>query len=270
MKCILEWHNMLLAIEAGNTNVVFALYDGKAILHSWRCKTDSARTADEYASWLYPLFLQAGLSFEAVNDAIVSSVVADANFNIRRLCEKHFSCTPLIVGQDAIELDVKAKIKKPEEMGADRLLHAMAVKHYYKYPAIVVDFGTSTTYDVIDENGDHCGGTISPGVNVSMAAFRQAAAALPKVSIKKTDTVIGKDTVHAMQSGIYWGVISSVEGMITRISKEMGAKPFVIATGGISSLFADGTPMIDQHDEDLTMKGLIATYNHIRKKSKAA
>jgi len=261
---------MLLAIEAGNTNVVFALYDGKNIVHSWRCKTDAGRTADEYASWLYPLFLKAGLDFDAVDDAIVSSVVADANFNLQRLCEKHFDTTPLMVGQDVIQLDIKVKIKKPEEMGADRLLHAMAVKRYYKYPAIVVDFGTSTTYDVIDENGDHCGGVISPGVNLSMAALRQAAAALPKIAIKKTDTVVGKDTVHAMQSGMYWGVISSVEGMIARLSAEMGVKPFVIATGGLSPLFADGTKSIDKHDEDLTMKGLISIYEHTRKKSKAA
>ena len=261
---------MLLAIEAGNTNVVFALYDGESIVHSWRCKTDAGRTADEYASWLYPLFLQAELDFKDVDDAIVSSVVADANFNLQRLCEKHFGCSPIMVGQDPIQLNIKVKIKKPEEMGADRLLHAMAVKRYYNYPAIVVDFGTSTTYDVIDENGDHCGGVISPGINLSMAALRQAAGALPKIAVKKTDTVIGKDTVHAMQSGIYWGVISSVEGMITRLSKEMGVKPFVIATGGLSPLFAEGTDIIDEHDEDLTMKGLIAVHDHIRKKSKAA
>lgn len=261
---------MLLAIEAGNTNVVFALYDGKDILHSWRCKTDPARTADEYASWLYPLFLKAEIDFADVGDAIVSSVVADANFNLQRLCEKHFDCTPIMVGQDKIQLDINVKINKPEEMGADRLLHAMAVKRYYKYPAIVVDFGTSTTYDVIDEGGDHCGGVISPGINLSMAALRQAAAALPKIAVKRTDTVIGKDTVHAMQSGIYWGVISTVEGMIARISKEMGVKPYVIATGGLSPLFAEGTDAIDLHDEDLTMKGLIATYDHVRKKAKAA
>ncbi len=261
---------MLLAIEAGNTNVVFALYDGKAIVHSWRCKTDGARTADEYASWLYPLFLQAGLEFKNIDDCIVSSVVADANFNLQRLCDKHFGCKPIMVGQDQIDLGIRIKIKKPEEMGADRLLHAMAVKHYYKYPAIVVDFGTSTTYDVIDENGDHCGGTISPGVNLSLAALRQAAGALPKIAIRKTDTVIGKDTIHAMQSGMYWGLVSSVEGMIARISAEMGVKPFVIATGGLSPLFADGTKVIDQHDEDLTMKGLIATYDHVRHKNKAA
>ncbi len=261
---------MLLAIEAGNTNVVFALYDGTEIRHTWRCKTDGARTADEYASWLYPLFLAAGLSFTDVKDAIISSVVADANFNLRRLCDKHFGQTPLMVGQDKIDLGIRVKIKKPEEMGADRLLHAMAVKHYYKYPAIVVDFGTSTTYDVIDENGDHCGGVISPGINLSMAALRQAAAALPKIAVKKTDTVIGKDTVHAMQSGIYWGVISSVEGMIARLSAEMGVKPYVIATGGLSPLFADGTKVIDCHDEDLTMKGLIAVYHHTRATAKAA
>lgn len=261
---------MILAIEAGNTNVVFALYDGKTITHSWRCKTDGARTADEYASWLYPLFLQAEISFKDVKDAIISSVVPDANFNLLRLCEKHFNCPAIMVGHDPIQLNIKVKIKKPEEMGADRLLHAMAVKKHYKYPAIVVDFGTSTTYDVIDENGDHCGGIISPGVNLSMAALRQAAAALPKIAIKKTDTVIGKDTVHAMQSGIYWGVISMVEGMVARLSAEMGVRPFVIATGGLSPLFADGTPVINKHDEDLTMKGLIAIYDHVRNTAKAA
>lgn len=261
---------MLMAIEAGNTNVVFALYDGKSIMHSWRCKTDGARTADEYASWLYPLFLQSGLNFSDITDTIVSSVVADANFNIARLCEKHFHTKPLFVGIDKINLPLNVKIKKPEEMGADRLLHAMAVKHYYKCPAIVVDFGTSTTYDVIDENGDHCGGVISPGVNLSLAALRQAAAALPKVSIRKTETVIGKDTVHAMQAGIYWGVVSMVEGMVKRLSNEMCCKPLVIATGGLSALFADGTNVIDLHDEDLTMKGLLAVYEHMRKQAKAA
>lgn len=261
---------MLLAIEAGNTNVVFALYNGKEIVHSWRCKTDGARTADEYASWLYPLFLKADMDFDAVDEVIVSSVVADANFNLKRLSEKHFGKTPVMVGVDPIQLDIKVKIKKPEEMGADRLLHAMAVKRYYKYPAIVVDFGTSTTYDVIDEHGDHCGGTISPGVNLSMAALRQAAAALPKVAVRKTETIIGKDTVHAMQSGLYWGLVSSVEGMIARMSKEMGVKPYVIATGGLSPLFADGTDAIDLYDEDLTMKGLIAIYEHLKTQSKAA
>lgn len=259
---------MLLAIEAGNTNVVFALYDGKNIVHSWRCKTDGGRTADEYASWLYPLFLQNDLSFKDVKDAIISSVVADANFNLLRLCEKYFAHKPIFVGQDDIKLPIKINIKKPEEMGADRLLHAMAVRAHYKYPAIVVDFGTSTTYDVIDEHGDHCGGIISPGVNLSLAALRQAAAALPKIAIRKTETVIGKDTVHAMQSGIYWGVISSVEGMITRLMGEMGVKPYVIATGGLSPLFAGGTPIIDCHDEDLTMKGLIAVYDFVKSKKK--
>ncbi len=257
---------MLLAIEAGNTNVVFAIYDGENILHSWRCKTDGARTADEYASWLYPLFLQQNLNFKDIDGAIISSVVADANFNLSRLCDKHFHQKPVFIGQDDIKLPIKINIHKPQEMGADRLLHAMAVRAHYHYPAIVVDFGTSTTYDVIDENGDHCGGIISPGVNLSLAALRQAAAALPKISIKKTDTVIGKDTVHAMQSGIYWGVVSSVEGMIARLSHEMGVKPYVIATGGLSPLFADGTKMIDKYDEDLTMKGLIAVYDFVQNK----
>lgn len=260
---------MLLAIDAGNTNIVFALYDGKKILHAWRCRTDAARTADEYTSWLYPLFQSSQLDFGDISAAIISSVVPDANFNLNRLCKDTFKTDPLSISS-GMDLGVQIKINNPHEMGADRLLHAMAIKTHYKYPAIVVDFGTSTTYDVIDADGAHCGGIISPGVNLSMQALHDAAAKLPKVSIKRPASVIGRDTVGAMQSGIYWGVISSVEGLIARLSAEMNEKPFVIATGGLSPLFAGAIDAIHAHDEDLTMKGLIAAYDHLNRCAKAA
>lgn len=260
---------MLLAIDAGNTNVVFAIYDGERITHSWRCKTDAARTADEYAAWLYQLFVIADLSFGHITHTIISSVVPDANFNLLKLCRDRFDSEPFVVNNQT-DLGIDVKITNPQEMGADRLLHAMAIKAHYRYPAVVVDFGTSTTYDVIDETGAHCGGIISPGVNLSMNALHEAAAKLPKISIKRPPSVIGRDTIGAMQSGIYWGVVSTVEGLIARLSSEMGVTPFVIATGGLSPLFAGATDAIHEHDEDLTMKGLIAAYHHITKQSKAA
>ncbi len=260
---------MLLAIDAGNTNVVFAVYDGDKRLQAWRCKTDSARTADEYASWLYPLFQAANLNFADVKETIISSVVPDANFNLRRLCEKTFMCPAVMVGQDGMDLGLTIKMNKPEEVGADRLVNAIAVVQYHRYPAIVVDFGTATTFDVIDKDGAYCGGVIAPGVNLSMNALHQAAAKLPKVGIKKPDSVIGRDTFGAMQAGIYWGYVGLVEGLIVRISTEMGVKPFVVATGGLASLFAGGTDSIDEIDEDLTLRGLVSVHN-LAKAKKAA
>ncbi len=260
---------MLLAIDAGNTNVVVAVHDGRDIIHSWRCKTDAGRTADEYAAWLHQLFTIAGLSFHDITGTVISSVVPDANFNLSKFCRDCFHSDPLIVNNQ-LDLGIEIKINNPREMGADRLLHAMAIKAHYHYPAIVVDFGTSTTYDVIDETGAHCGGVISPGVNLSMAALHEAAAKLPKICIARPASVIGRDTVTAMQSGVYWGVVGAVEGLIARLSAEMGVKPFVIATGGLSPLFAGATDMIQAHDENLTMKGLIACYHHLTKDVKAA
>lgn len=254
---------MLLAIDAGNTNVVFALFDGAKVLQSWRCKTDAGRTADEYASWLYPLFESAGLSFAKISSAIIGSVVPDANFNLRRLCEKNFNCPVIMVGPEIVSKTLEIKLSKPEEVGADRIVNAVAVKTHYSSPAIVVDFGTATTFDVVDADGAYCGGVIAPGVNLSMSALHQAAAKLPRVGIKKPETVIGRDTVGAMQSGIYWGYISMIEGMIARISREIGVKPVVIATGGLAPLFADGTDKIETIDEDLTLKGLIAIYQQV-------
>lgn len=248
---------MLLAIDAGNTNIVFAVYDGDTRVQSWRFKTDAARTADEYAALLNQLLPGANLSFKHIRDAIIASVVPDANFHLRRLCEQYFGCPVRIVGSDALDLDIAINLLKPEEVGADRIVNAIAVKQFYRAPAIVVDFGTATTFDVIDGNNTYCGGVIAPGVNLSLNALHGAAAKLPRVAIKKPQSIIGNDTVSAMQAGIYWGYIGLVEGTINRISAEMGVKPFVLATGGLASLFAGGTSLIEKIDEDLTLKGLV-------------
>ncbi len=254
---------MLLTIDAGNTNVVFALYDGERQAGVWRCQTNSGRTADEYAAWLFQLFARDGIRADDISDAVLCSVVPDANFHLTQLCRKTFRCEPLMISHETV--DLRVKLDKPAEVGADRLVNAVAVLAFYKAPAVVIDFGTATTFDVIDSDGAYIGGVIAPGVNLSMEALHSAAAKLPKVGIKKTQSVIGGDTVSAMQSGVYWGYVGMIEGTLRRIEAEMGVKPLVIATGGLADLFGDTVPVIDKVDRDLTLRGLLHIYqNHSR------
>lgn len=250
---------MLLAIDAGNTNIVFAVYgeEGVTPLHVWRSKTDPSRTEDEYAGWLLQMFALHGLDRSRIGHAMISSVVPDANFHLRRLCQTLFGIAAIFVGQKGLETGVVIDLPHPEQMGADRIVNAVAMLEDYPRPALVIDFGTATTFDVIDERGHFCGGVIAPGANLSMAALHQAAAQLPKVSVNKPPAVIGIDTVSAMQSGIYWGYIGLIEGMVKRISGELGQKPFVLATGGLAGLFADDAACIDKIDPDLTLRGLL-------------
>ncbi|MCB9991412.1 MAG: type III pantothenate kinase [Rhodospirillales bacterium] len=259
---------MLLTIDAGNTNVVFALYDGAQQVQMWRCKTDSGRTADEYTAWLYQLFSQNGLDFNLVSETIICSVVPDANVHLVQLCEKTFGAAPLMVSHETVQMTVN--LDKPAEIGADRLVNAVAVLACYQAPAVVIDFGTATTFDVINGRGEYCGGVIAPGVNLSMQALHQAAAKLPKIGIQKTDKVIGTDTVSAMQSGVYWGYVAMIEGTLARIEAEMGEKPLVIATGGLADLFADTVPAIEKVDKNLTLRGLLSIHKQANRGQKAA
>lgn len=261
---------MLLAIDAGNTNTVFAVYDGDKKQAVWRRQTQSAATADEYASFLHPLFDAADLSFAHITDCLISSVVPEANFHLRRTGERVFNASTGIVGKDNLDLGMVIKLNRPEEVGADRLVNAVAVKAHHSCPAIVVDFGTATTFDVIDGEGAYAGGVIAPGINLSMEALHRAAAKLPKVSIHRTESVIGRDTITAMQSGIYWGYIGLIEGMISRMVTEMKAQPLVIATGGLASLFSGGTELIRKVDEDLTLKGLVRIHQMNLREKQAA
>ncbi len=258
---------MLLAIDAGNTNIVFAVYDGETQRHVWRCQTNSGRTADEYSAWLRQLFAQDELGFGTITDTILCSVVPDANFHLVQLCRKTFGCDPYIVSHETVMLDIR--LDKPSEIGADRLVNAVAVAQRYSMPAVVIDFGTATTFDVIDSRGAYLGGVIAPGVNLSMEALHMAAAKLPKVDIRKTQSVIGTDTVSAMQSGIYWGYVGMIEGTLARIAAELDGKPAVIATGGLADLFADTVPAIDTVDKDLTLRGLLHIYQGSRQQAAA-
>ncbi|MGZ9108348.1 MAG: type III pantothenate kinase [Micavibrio sp.] len=250
---------MLLAVDAGNTNIVFAVYGdtGIAPLHVWRSRTDSTRTADEYAGWLLQMFALHNLDRKQIRHAMISSVVPDANFHLNLLCQTLFGIEAAFIGQKGLDTGVVIDLPHPEQLGADRIVNTVAMLADYPYPALVIDFGTATTFDVINEQGHFCGGVIAPGANLSMAALHQAAAQLPKVSVNKPPAVIGTDTVSAMQSGIYWGYIGLIEGMVQRISTELGQKPFVLATGGLAGLFAGDTDCIDKIDSDLTLRGLL-------------
>jgi type III pantothenate kinase len=255
---------MLFAIDIGNTNIVFAVYRGEKLLAHWRLQTVASRSADEYAAFLKELFIEENLDWKKLDDVIVASVVPDADFQIKNFCKKYLKKKPIFVGPD--EVDIKIDLSSPDEVGADRLVNAVAVKEFYKYPAIVIDFGTATTFDVIDAKGRYAGGAIAPGINLSVEALHRAAAKLPKVSIKKPRSVIGKNTVSAIQSGMFFGYLGLIEGIVEQMSKDMGVKPYVIATGGLARLFEPHTKVIKAVDDELTLKGLLRIYQNLKKK----
>ena len=251
---------MLLAVDSGNTNTVFAVYDGDDCRGVWRCGTNPRRTADEYAVWLIDLMALKGLDREVVTDAIVSSVVPEGNFNLTTLCKRYFECDPMFIGEDDCNLGIEALIDRPDQVGADRLVNTVAVHGRYEGALIVVDFGTATTFDVVDEDGNYRGGVICPGINLSLDALYMAAAQLPRVDIRATTSIIGKATVPAMQSGIFWGYIGMIEGLGERIRGEFGAKMTVVATGGLATLFAEATNVIDHVYPDMTLRGLVEVH----------
>ena len=255
---------MLLAIEQGNTNTLFAIHDGSARdgsgwIAQWRVATETTRTADEYAAWLYQLMQMHGLDFKIIKDCIISSVVPQSLFNLRKLCQRYFDRQPYVIGENT-HLGIEIRIDKPREAGADRLVNAVGGHITYDGPLIIIDSGTATTFDVVGEDGGYEGGAIAPGINLSLQALHSAADKLPRIAIEKPARKIGKDTVSAMQSGIFWGYIGLIEYMITSIKAEYGQKMTVIATGGVASLFEGATDSIDHFDHDLTLRGLLEIY----------
>lgn len=247
---------MLLAIEQGNTNTMFAIHDGERWVAQWRAATDSSRTADEYAVWLHQLLDMDGRKFNDMRGCIISSVVPQSMFNLRNLARRYLHVEPLVIGENA-RLDIPVRIDKPSEAGADRLVNAVGAHIAYDGPLIVIDSGTATTFDIVGADGGFEGGIIAPGVNLSVQALHQAAARLPRVAIQKPGKIIGKDTVSAMQSGIFWGYVSLIEGLVARIKAEYGQPMTVIGTGGVASLFEGATGSIDHFDPDLTIRGML-------------
>ena len=246
---------MILVVDAGNTNIVFAIHDGDEWRGIWRIRTDAQRTSDEYAVWLLALFQHRGLKPDQVHRAVIGTVVPAALYHLRRLCRDWFDVEPLIA-RSTLDWGFEIRVDNPAEVGADRLLNALAAHQRYTGPLIVIDFGTATTFDVVDADGAYIGGAIAPGINLSIEALHQAAARLPRIGIGRPQAVIGRATVPAMQSGLYWGYIGMIEGLTTRIQAEFERPLKVLATGGLAPLFAEGTTIIEQIDPDLTLDGL--------------
>ncbi|MBV8401293.1 MAG: type III pantothenate kinase [Acetobacteraceae bacterium] len=246
---------MLLVIDAGNTNIVFAVHDRARWRGNWRIATEPQRTSDEYAVWLLALLDHAGLKRGDIHRAVIGTVVPAALYHLRRLCRDWFGTEPLIA-RASLDWGFEIQVDRPEEVGADRLVNALAAHRRFGGPLVVVDFGTATTFDVVDRDGAYLGGVIAPGINLSLEALHQAAAKLPRIGIGRPQSVIGRSTVPAMQSGMYWGYVGMVEGLVARIASEYGGKLRVVATGGLAPLFAEGTAVIEQIEPDLTLDGL--------------
>ena len=247
---------MLLVVDAGNTNIVFAVHDGSTWRGIWRIRTDAQRTSDEYAVWLLTLLQHCKLKSSAVRRAVIGTVVPAALYHLRRLCRDWFEVEPL-VARSSLDWGFQIKVDNPAEVGADRLLNALAAHQRYGGPLTVIDFGTATTFDVVDGDGAYLGGAIAPGINLSIEALHAAAA--PPAAHRHRATalaVIGRSTVPAMQSGLYWGYIGMIEGLATRIQAEFDGKLKVLGTGGLAPLFAEGTTIIEHIDPDLTLDGL--------------
>lgn len=251
---------MLLVIDCGNTNTVFALFDGDNKKGEWRVQTDPRRTADEHGVWLTQLLSLEGLAPADVTGAVIASVVPQATFPLDSLCRRYFAVEPMIVGEPTVKLGLKVLTDRPDEVGADRLVNAVAAHARYPGDLILVDFGTATTFDAVTADGDYRGGIIAPGVNLSVEALVRAAARLPRISVKRPERVLGTTTITAMQSGVYWGYVGLIEGLVARLADELAVKPTVVATGGLAPLFAGATKAIHHIDPDLTLRGLVRIY----------
>jgi type III pantothenate kinase len=252
---------MLLAIDVGNTNTVFAVFDDHGrMVGEWRSSSHPNRTADESGVWLSQLFALENIPRSNITHGIIATVVPATLFSLRRMFRKYFNCQALVVGSPEVNIGIRVLLDRPEEVGADRLVNAVGAFERYGGPKIIVDFGTATTFDVIDADGNYLGGAIAPGVNLSLEALRQASAQLPRVAIGRPEQVIGKTTVQAMRSGIFWGYVGMIEGLIARIRAELGTPVGVISTGGLAPLFTECTSVIEKSDPYLTLNGLFAVY----------
>ncbi len=248
---------MLLAIDAGNTNTVFAVLNGTEVKSQWRSSTKEVRTADEHFVWLSHLMTLNGIGKEEISAAIISTVVPQSLFNLRSLCRNYFSVEPMVIGDANVDLGIGVRA---QDVGADRLVNAVAAHKSYKGALIIIDFGTATTFDVVSAEGDYEGGVIAPGINTSLEALHLAAAKLPRIEVAQPQRVIGDGTIPAMQSGTFWGYVGLIEGLVSRIRAEYDEPMKVIATGGLASLFKNATNVIEQVDQDLTIRGLLEIY----------
>lgn len=250
---------MLLAIDCGNTNTMFSIWDGSRFIATWRTATEWQRTADQYYVWLSSLMQFQKIDVE-IDEVIVSSTVPRVVFNLRVFADRYFNCRPLVVGKSECALPVPARVDEGTQVGPDRLVNTAGAFDRHGGDLIVVDFGTATTFDVVDTDGAYVGGVIAPGVNLSLEALHNAAAALPHVDISKPQAVVGTNTVACMQSGVFWGYIGLVREICARIKAERDREMKVISTGGLAPLFQQSETLFDAFEDDLTMHGLIVIH----------
>jgi type III pantothenate kinase len=252
---------MILTFDIGNTNIVVGLFKGDKLVNKWRIVSDITKSNDDYAVDFIELFLTEKIDCLQITSAIIASVVPNLTSKIHEAVKKFTNCEISVVGDADVKLDIDIKLNNKSEVGADRLINAIAAYKKYGGNLIIVDFGTATTFDLVGEKGEYLGGAISPGVNLSLKALHDMTAKLPKITVKKQSNVIGKNTVEAMNSGIYFGYISLIEGMIEKIEKEYGKKTTRIMTGGLAETFKDAlSEIIDHHEKDLTLDGLRLIY----------
>ncbi|GLI10280.1 type III pantothenate kinase [Paenibacillus tyrfis] len=250
---------MILVVDVGNTNIVLGIYEGKQLLHHWRLSTNRSATSDEYGMTMYNLFQHAGIGLDQVDGVILSSVVPPLMFVLEQLCLNYLKKAPLIVGP-GIKTGLNIRYENPKEVGADRIVNAVAAIELYGSPCIVVDFGTATTFDYIDEKSQFIGGAVAPGISISTEALYQRAAKLPRIELVKPKSVVGRNTVASMQAGIIFGFAGQVDGIVERIKQEFRVEPKVIATGGLAELIAGESRTIDLIDPLLTLQGLQIIY----------
>ncbi|WP_017382103.1 type III pantothenate kinase [Paenisporosarcina sp. TG-14] len=250
---------MILVLDTGNTNIVLGVYHENELIHHWRMETDRNKTEDEYGMQVKALFNHSGIDFSHIHSIIISSVVPPIMFSLERMCQKYFGIKPLVVGP-GVKTGLNIKYENPREVGADRIVNAVAAIEEYGPPLIVVDFGTATTYCYINEKGEYMGGAIAPGIGISTEALFERASKLPRIELTQPESVVGKNTISAMQAGIVYGYVGQVEGIVSRMKAQSKEQPTVIATGGMASLIAAQTTVIDTVDPYLTLKGLHIIY----------
>ncbi len=245
---------MILVIDVGNTNTVFGLMNGLEVHTTFRVST-IARTTDEFGILMLQLFAHKGLAVADIQGAIISTVVPSVLYEVQKACRRYLNCDAMVVGRK-LKTGIKVRTDNPREVGADRIVNAVAAVHKWGPPIVVVDFGTATTFDCVDENGDYVGGAIAPGFKISEEALFSKTAQLPRVEVSRPPTAIGKNTVHAMQSGLFFGYVGLVDSLAQRCQAELGGSPKVVATGGLANLVATESAVIEEVDAYLTLRGL--------------